>query len=140
MFYKKMKTVTLACESLYFFKYRYQDLKEQSTQLFSQTIVIVRMNENNCSSRLVIMFSISTYRYLVQMSDYVILFLCQIYIEILGFSAVFTEAILCAPQFLRNFQNKSTAGMRYSYLGLQYSLITSATLFIFCIRIIHSQQ
>ena len=34
------------------------------------------------------------------------------YVETLGFLAVFTEAMLGAPQFLRNFQNKSTAGMR----------------------------
>ena len=36
-----------------------------------------------------------------------------IYIEVLGFAAVFTEAMLGAPQFIRNFQNKSTLGMRW---------------------------
>ena len=35
-----------------------------------------------------------------------------IYIETLGFLAVFAEAMLGAPQFYRNFQNKSTQGMR----------------------------
>uniref|UniRef100_A0A0B6Z865 PQ-loop repeat-containing protein 1 n=1 Tax=Arion vulgaris TaxID=1028688 RepID=A0A0B6Z865_9EUPU len=31
--------------------------------------------------------------------------------------AVFTEAMLGAPQFLRNFQNKSTAGMSKKMVG-----------------------
>lgn len=35
-----------------------------------------------------------------------------IYVETVGFLAVFTEAMLGAPQFFRNFQNKSTLGMR----------------------------
>ena len=35
-----------------------------------------------------------------------------IYIESIGFLAVFTEAMLGAPQFYKNFQNKSTVGMR----------------------------
>jgi hypothetical protein len=34
------------------------------------------------------------------------------YIESLGFLAVFFEAMLGAPQFYRNYQNKSTTGMR----------------------------
>lgn len=34
-----------------------------------------------------------------------------IYVETLGFLAVFAEAMLGAPQFYRNFQNKSTQGM-----------------------------
>ncbi|PVD21149.1 hypothetical protein C0Q70_19316 [Pomacea canaliculata] len=34
-----------------------------------------------------------------------------VYVELLGFAAVFTEAMLGAPQFYRNFQNKSTVGM-----------------------------
>ncbi|XP_077982911.1 solute carrier family 66 member 2-like [Glandiceps talaboti] len=34
-----------------------------------------------------------------------------IYVEALGFMAVFTEAMLGAPQFYKNFQNKSTIGM-----------------------------
>lgn len=36
----------------------------------------------------------------------------SIYVETLGFMAVFAEAMLGAPQFYRNFQNKSTIGMR----------------------------
>ena len=36
-----------------------------------------------------------------------------VYIEVLGFLAVFFEAMLGAPQFYRNYCNKSTAGMRY---------------------------
>ncbi|KAJ8302457.1 hypothetical protein KUTeg_018853 [Tegillarca granosa] len=35
----------------------------------------------------------------------------MIYVEIIGFLAVFAEAMLGAPQFYRNFQNKSTQGM-----------------------------
>ena len=35
-----------------------------------------------------------------------------LYVETLGFMAVFAEAMLGAPQFYRNFQNKSTQGMR----------------------------
>lgn len=35
-----------------------------------------------------------------------------VYIETIGFLAVFAEAMLGAPQFYRNFQNKSTKGMR----------------------------
>lgn len=34
-----------------------------------------------------------------------------VFIETLGFLAVFAEAMLGAPQFYRNFQNKSTQGM-----------------------------
>lgn len=33
------------------------------------------------------------------------------FMEILGFFAVFTEAMLGAPQFMTNFKNKSTHGM-----------------------------
>ncbi|XP_059164921.1 solute carrier family 66 member 2-like isoform X2 [Physella acuta] len=40
-----------------------------------------------------------------------------VYIELLGFMAVFTEAMLGAPQFLRNFQKKSTAGMSRKMVG-----------------------
>ncbi|RUS83220.1 hypothetical protein EGW08_009031 [Elysia chlorotica] len=40
-----------------------------------------------------------------------------IYIELLGFAAVFTEAMLGAPQFIRNFQNKSTLGMSKKMVG-----------------------
>ena len=35
-----------------------------------------------------------------------------LFIETLGFLAVFAEAMLGAPQFYRNFENKSTQGMR----------------------------
>ncbi|XP_038070419.1 solute carrier family 66 member 2-like [Patiria miniata] len=35
----------------------------------------------------------------------------SIFVEILGFLAVFVEAMLGMPQFYRNFQNKSTVGM-----------------------------
>lgn len=35
----------------------------------------------------------------------------SIFVESMGFLAVFTEAMLGAPQFYRNFQNKSTVGM-----------------------------
>ncbi|XP_053401554.1 solute carrier family 66 member 2-like isoform X1 [Mercenaria mercenaria] len=34
-----------------------------------------------------------------------------VYVETIGFLAVFAEAMLGAPQFYRNFQNKSTKGM-----------------------------
>lgn len=37
------------------------------------------------------------------------------YVETIGFLAVFAEAMLGAPQFYRNFVNKSTHGMRYVY-------------------------
>ena len=36
----------------------------------------------------------------------------KVYLETLGFVSVFTEAMLGAPQFYRNFSNKSTEGMR----------------------------
>jgi len=35
----------------------------------------------------------------------------SVFIEFLGFASVFTEAMLAAPQFYRNFKNKSTEGM-----------------------------
>lgn len=35
------------------------------------------------------------------------------FMEIIGFLAVFTEAMLGAPQFLRNYKNKSTHGMSF---------------------------
>jgi len=35
-----------------------------------------------------------------------------VYIETIGFLAVFIEAMLGLPQFYKNFQNKSTVGMR----------------------------
>lgn len=36
----------------------------------------------------------------------------KVYLETLGFVSVFTEAMLGAPQFYKNFKNKSTEGMR----------------------------
>lgn len=36
-----------------------------------------------------------------------------LFVETLGFLAVFTEAMLGTPQLHRNYQNKSTEGMRY---------------------------
>lgn len=50
------------------------------------------------------------------------------YVETIGFLAVFAEAMLGAPQFYRNFVNKSTHGMRYVYEIV--SLLTSYLLFI----------
>ncbi|CAH8876121.1 unnamed protein product [Trichobilharzia szidati] len=35
----------------------------------------------------------------------------QVYIQLLGFSALFIEAMLGAPQFLENYKNKSVVGM-----------------------------
>uniref|UniRef100_H2ZPZ6 PQ-loop repeat-containing protein 1 n=1 Tax=Ciona savignyi TaxID=51511 RepID=H2ZPZ6_CIOSA len=35
-----------------------------------------------------------------------------IYVETIGFLAVFTEAMLGLPQFYKNYENKSTVGMR----------------------------
>ncbi len=35
-----------------------------------------------------------------------------VYLESLGFVSVFTEAMLGAPQFYKNYKNKSTEGMR----------------------------
>lgn len=35
-----------------------------------------------------------------------------VYTEVIGFLAVFTEAMLGVPQFYKNHQNQSTAGMR----------------------------
>lgn len=38
----------------------------------------------------------------------------SLFVETLGFLAVFTEAMLGVPQLYRNYQNRSTEGMRYS--------------------------
>ena len=35
------------------------------------------------------------------------------FVELIGFLAVFTEAMLGVPQFYRNHANQSTVGMRY---------------------------
>ncbi|XP_033754058.1 solute carrier family 66 member 2-like [Pecten maximus] len=40
-----------------------------------------------------------------------------IYVELIGFLAVFAEALLGAPQFYRNFKNKSTQGMSKKMVG-----------------------
>ena len=37
----------------------------------------------------------------------------SVFVETLGFLAVFTEAMLGTPQLYCNYQNKSTQGMRY---------------------------
>ena len=37
------------------------------------------------------------------------------FVETLGFLAVFIEACLGTPQFLKNYQNKSTVGMSGKY-------------------------
>lgn len=36
----------------------------------------------------------------------------SVFVETVGFLAVFTEAMLGLPQFLRNFKNRSTRGMK----------------------------
>lgn len=38
-----------------------------------------------------------------------------LFVETLGFLAVFTEAMLGTPQLHCNYQNKSTEGMRYRF-------------------------
>lgn len=38
------------------------------------------------------------------------------FVELIGFMAVFTEAMLGAPQIAKNHQNKSTEGMRYNII------------------------
>lgn len=35
-----------------------------------------------------------------------------VFVELVGFMAVFTEAMLGTPQLVKNFRNKSTEGMR----------------------------
>ena len=45
------------------------------------------------------------------------------FVEAVGFLAVFTEAMLGTPQFYRNYQNKSTFGMRYVILEKSYVFI-----------------
>lgn len=48
----------------------------------------------------------------------------SLYVELLGFCALITEAMLGAPQFYHNFKSKSTAGMRYGLVWI-LSLFTS---------------
>ena len=52
------------------------------------------------------------------------------FVEAVGFLAVFTEAMLGTPQFYRNYQNKSTFGMRYvmwNVLNKKYDLELNST-------------
>lgn len=37
----------------------------------------------------------------------------KLYVELLGFTSLMTEASLGLPQFWRNFKQRSTSGMRY---------------------------
>ena len=46
-----------------------------------------------------------------------------VYLEGIGFMAVFTEAMLGMPQFVRNFKNKSTEGMRLVVQYVVYSAL-----------------
>lgn len=39
-----------------------------------------------------------------------------IFIEIIGFLALLTEAMLGVPQLMKNLRNRSTEGMRYTLL------------------------
>lgn len=41
----------------------------------------------------------------------------MVFVETLGFLAVFTEAMLGTPQLYCNYQNKSTEGMRYDVIN-----------------------
>lgn len=43
-----------------------------------------------------------------------------VYLETLGFISVFTEAMLGAPQFYRNFQNRSTTGMSVKMVAMWF--------------------
>ena len=43
------------------------------------------------------------------------------FVELIGFLAVFTEAMLGVPQFYRNHVNQSTVGMRYVHLDVSIS-------------------
>lgn len=40
----------------------------------------------------------------------------RLFVESVGFMAVFVEACLGVPQFLRNYKNRSTKGMKYVQL------------------------
>jgi len=46
----------------------------------------------------------------------------MVYIEIIGFLAVFVEALLGMPQFIRNFRLKSTEGMSVKMVNLSFRL------------------
>ncbi|XP_044008295.1 solute carrier family 66 member 2 isoform X2 [Aphidius gifuensis] len=43
---------------------------------------------------------------------------CQVFVEIIGFLAVLTEAVLGVPQFCQNLQNKSTDGMSKAMVAM----------------------
>lgn len=62
-----------------------------------------------------------------------------VYVELLGFAAVFTEAMLGAPQFYRNFQNKSTVGMRYEPL-CQHSIFNLYFIYIFALILMRNKE
>ena len=49
----------------------------------------------------------------------------QFYVEAIGFLAVFFEALLGTPQFLRNFRLKSTEGMSVKMVTYIFSLFLS---------------
>lgn len=57
----------------------------------------------DCMLVFTIVSSVITYLMLEQM----------FFVELVGFFAVFTEAMLGTPQLIKNYQNKSTEGMRY---------------------------
>lgn len=49
------------------------------------------------------------------------------FVELIGFLAVFTEAMLGAPQIAKNHQNKSTEGMRLVPFKSKISIIPTVT-------------
>lgn len=53
-----------------------------------------------------IVFSIFTSLLMYLLMDYIV------FVEIVGFLAVFTEAMLGTPQLIKNYRSKSTEGMR----------------------------
>ena len=50
------------------------------------------------------------------------------FVELIGFLAVFTEAMLGVPQFYRNHANQSTVGMRYVWRSSPFSDVLIVTL------------
>lgn len=54
-----------------------------------------------------------------------------LFVETLGFLAVFTEAMLGTPQLYCNYQNKSTEGMRYAQHMSHRNRIPGATVEFF---------
>ena len=51
-----------------------------------------------------------------------------IFIEMVGFMAVFTEAMLGMPQLFQNYYNKSTRGMRLVVVFYKKKTLISSTL------------